>query len=163
MPKQGYHEIDRKAEDAWEAMLTKYGKGSSIEDLTIFPGFSGLDLEGARIEVLCETAVCEEIEGFVTGNYFCTMSIAYVRHYKDVTRAVAREAKRDLFDLCFHEDIVSRLNATDVARFHVFGGKLSTNANGNGWKPGQIQNLVNGVTELKSELTGILYCRPSLP
>lgn len=156
----GYLEIDRKVEDAFEKLVTLRRAGTSIAATTIYKGFSGSELDTPRLEIVCSDCAAEMIGDLFTGNWMCRVSISLVVHYADKTRSEHTEMKRDLFDMICQNDIPGELNSSGIKRFWAHGGAEGL---GKGWEIESMSSLVNGDHELKNELTGVLYCRPSVP
>jgi len=152
-----YSQIKRKVEDAFAELISDR-QDDNLAGVVIFKGLSYVtELTAPRVEVLADVAAPEIIGEKVTGNYRVQVRIALVQNYKDEIRASRALKDSELFDILYLQDIEIQLNNTDVPDFHAYGGDIGE---GEGWEPGQVTTLIDG-HEVKEELVGVIYCRPS--
>jgi len=152
----GYSQIKTKVEAAFAAII---GDVSGLSSITVYRRYSGLDVKGRRIEVICENAT-PEVEGdLVTGNWNCSVTIALYDHVT-VDYDTRTGFENLLFDLLMRDDVVAQLNAAGVADFTVFGGASGAGA-GAGWIPGPVRSEIGDGGMLREIMTGDLYCCPS--
>jgi len=154
-----YSQIKTKVEAAFAAAIATRAVGSALADVTVYRRFAGSEVQGRRIEIVCEEATAEVIGDTYTGNWNCNVSVAYYDRL-DVDYDTRAAIENLLFDVLMDTAFVAALNAAGVAEFFVYGGAAGA-GQGEGWQPGTIRSEVGLTGMFREVMSGMLYCRPS--
>jgi hypothetical protein len=146
-----YHKIRRKTEDAIQTFLEAYD-GAGLTGYTYYKGANLGALSRQRVEITAGEAEPERIADTYTGNWRVTATLAVVSHKDDKTRAQHSAACAEWEDAMMRDDVVATINTAQSANeYKVFQ-----------WWPGRASDLMSQ-SELRSEYTVEVYCRPSVP
>ena len=155
----GYSQIKSKIEAAFDAVIGTRATGTDLADVTRYRRYAGDDIKGTRIEIVCEEAIPEILGDTYTGNWTCTVSVAYYERV-DAGYTARTAIESLLFDILMDAALVSALNGAGVAEFYVYGGSAGAGS-GEGWAPGPIRSEIGTGGMFREIMTGTLYCRPS--
>jgi hypothetical protein len=155
----GYSQIKTKVEAAFDAVIGTRATGTVLAAVPRYRRFAGSDVSGPRIEITCEEATPEILGDTYTGNWTCSVSVAYYERI-DTSYADREEIENLLFDALMEKDLVDSLNNAGVTDFHVFGGSAGEGI-GEGWAPGAIRSEIGVAGMFREIMTGTLYCMPS--
>ena len=153
-----FNDICRKTEDAIKGVLDAL-KDQYTTGVEVRTGFQRGEINLPRVNILCERAVAENVDGIIfTGNWNVSFDVAVLTNYIDESRTQRELKAAEIFDIILDDEFVNNMNTiADVSDFHAYGD--GTNQSELGLVEEEVIRIEqDGI--LFEALSGTIRCRP---